>query len=326
MVGVRLVESFRLADEFSVVAIARHPAHLALPARFAVDLRVADALDVNSLARSLAGCAAAVHVEQELVPNEARAPAVLCRAAAQAGVRRLVYLSSAGVHGQNPPPDTDERSPLHQRHAFAANNLLVGTERQFLAESRQHNLPAYALRPAVLYGPRSPLVAGLVSELLESRACLLQNGEGICNSLYIDNLVDAIRLCLKSRHGAGQPYLLRDAETVTWRDFYQALGRGLDLPAKGFHMIGKSASTGADAAGTGCDSPRRPAPDPWDLPRAPEAEITLEMAEWQRCTWQLPYTRATRELGYKPAVSFAEGIRRTCDWWRFAQGYFPAAA
>lgn len=325
MVGARIIESFRLGDGPSVVAIARHPSQFALAARFAVDMRVVDTLEVGSLARSLAGCAAVIHVDHETA-DDARAPAILCRAAGKAGTRRVIYLSSAAVHGQNPPQGTDEKSPLHQRHAIAANNTLVAVEKQFFAECRQQELAGYALRPAVLYGPRSPLVARLVTEIQESRAWLLQNGEGICNSLYVDNLIAAIRLCLKARNGSGQPYLLTDSESVTWRDFYHALARELDLPSRGIHLLGDSAvSRTDDERPIGTTSAPRALPDPWDVPRTPAPEITPEMSAWQQCAWRLPSARANRELGYQPGVSFTEGIHRTCAWWRFAQGELAEA-
>lgn len=319
MVGARVLESFRLGDGPSVVAVVQTSAQLALPARFAVDLRVADPLDLDSLVRSFTGCVAAIHLEQELAPSEGRALTIFCRAAAQAGLRRLIFLSSAAVHGQNPPAGTDENSTLHQRHSLSANNQFVAAERQFFAECRQLGLSGFALRPAVLYGPRSRFIAGLVENLIEDRAWVLQRGEGVCNSLYVDNLVAAIRLCLKARKGAGFAYLLRDAEAVTWQDVYRALVRELNLPSRNLRLLEPSFSLSNEPAPRGSDVP-------WEVPHAPGPEIAPELAMAQECAWRLPYKRAMHELGYQPGVSFAEGMRRTCAWWRFAHPNSFAAA
>jgi 2-alkyl-3-oxoalkanoate reductase len=310
-VGARLIESFRLGDGPPMVAITGHPSQFALPARFSIDLRVADPLDVESLARSFAGCTAAVHLDPDT--GNQRTPAILCRAAAKAGLRRLVYLSSAAVHGYNPPAGTDEKSPLPQLPAPAGHPLLAAAERQFFTLCRQLSLPGYALRPAVLYGPRSPLIAGLAADLLAGRAWLLEEGQGICNGLYVDNLVAAIRLCLKDRNGAGQPYLLGDAEAITWRDLYHTLARELDAPASSIRSVERHTAAPTTSAPPGAQTGEIP-------------EVTSGLAAWQQCHWRLPYGRAATALGYRPPVPFMEAIRRSCAWWRFAHGEFSGAA
>lgn len=300
--GARLIESFHLGDGPSLAAIGRTPAELTIAARFAVDLRVADFLEVDSLARSLAGCSVAVHVAPPQADDAKRATTTLCRAAAQAGVRRIVFLSSADVHGLCPPPGTDEKSALSTRHASPALNALVVAERQFLSECRQLGLAAFALRAGYLYGPRVPAFASLAAALQEERT-VFAHGEGICNSLYVDNLVAAIRLALKSKVGSGSAYLITDAEPLTWREFLQTAAMELRVSPSAVRVLDADALAGL-----------------------PAAERETELFARQQCTWQLPTARATRDLGYQPAVPFAEAMRRGCAWWRFAQGDFSAAA
>lgn len=304
--GSRLLESFRLGDGPAAVAVIAHPAQRTRPARFNVDLRVADPLDAESLARSFAGCTAVVHTE--VVPGDTgrRGATALCRGAMRAGVRRLVFLSSAAVHGDNPPPGTDEMSVVRPRRTGTRADLIAMVERQFFADCRQLNLAGYVLRPSFLYGPRCELSGAVIRELAAGGAWLLQKGEGICNCLHLDNLVAAIRICLKARNNAGQAYLLRDAETVTWREFYHAIARELDLPTRTIRNLEQ----------------------PPEVAKGDEEATSVrdELAAAQPCGWRLPCTRATTDLGYRPVVSFAEAICRTCAWWRFAQGELSAAA
>lgn len=311
-IGSRVIESFHLGDGPTVVAVAREPSRLRLAARFALDLRIADALDPASLTRALSGCGAVVHAVRVDSFHAKRLPVVLCRSAAEAGVRRVIYLSSAAVHGPNPPPDTDEKSPLRPDHASESYNALIVAERQFFTECRRLGLAGYALRPGVVFGPRSRLIADVVTELRSERAWLLQGGTGICNSLYVDNLVAAIRQCLRAKTGAGLPYLLSDGEAVTWRDFYHTLGRELDLPVDRIRFLDSLPDGGA----AGQPSPTWP----------PGLTVSADRAALQCCTWRLPTAAAARQFGYNPAVPFDEAIRRTAAWWRYAQGEFPAAA
>ena len=313
-IGSRAVESFTLGDGPSVVAISRHPSRLTLAARFAVDLRIADALDIESMTRAFTGCSSVLYAVRAESAHLKRLPVVLVRAAAEAGVRRIVYLSDASVHGANPPTGTDERAALHVRHANETVNALVTAERQFFTECRRADMAGFALRPPVVYGPRSALVATIAAELRDGRAWLFNQGEGICNAVYVDNLLAAIRLCLKAKTGAGQAYLVGDAETITWRDFYHAIARELDYP---FNRIRYLNPAGRPETGS------RPEP-PAALP--PDLSISVERAAAQQSTWKSPFQLAAKQLGYAPPVPFADAIHRTCAWWRFAHGDYFAAA
>jgi hypothetical protein len=64
---------------------------------------------------------------------------------------------------------------------------------------------------------------------------------------------------------------------------------------------------------------KQAAPNPWQLPgEAKTIHPSREMILLQQCRHRFPYTRAATELGYKPLVSFEEGLRRTLAWhqWR----------
>ncbi|OWK21914.1 hypothetical protein AJ88_12900 [Mesorhizobium amorphae CCBAU 01583] len=109
-IGCRTVELLQLSGWANVRPIVRRPDTLASLSRFAIDAMVADARDLQALTAAFAGCQYVVHA----VAGDARtivdAIEPVYRAAAAAGVLRLIYLSSASVHGQSPPPGTDERA------------------------------------------------------------------------------------------------------------------------------------------------------------------------------------------------------------------------
>jgi 2-alkyl-3-oxoalkanoate reductase len=327
-----MIESFHLGAGPSVAAIARHPAELTAAARFAVDLRVADFLSIDSLARSFSGCSAVVHAARPTPSEMKRVTSTLCRSAAQAGVRRIVFLSSADVHGPCPAPGTNEKSPLPRahgtQHPFEPTGALALAERQFLSECRQLNLAGYVLRAGITFGPRSDAIASLAVALENERACLLQHGAGICNSLYVDNLITAVRLALKAKSGAGSTFLVTDAETITWRDFYHTAARELGLSPSSIQNVDEiSTSTNggeSDQRKELVDRPRLAQITP-ATPASADL-VSAEMAARQLCGWKLPNARAAAELGYEAPVSFAEGMRRSFAWWRFAQGNFFAAA
>ena len=352
-IGTRLVECFHLGGGPEVTAVVRRPSSLALPARFSLAMRVADALDVDSLARALAGCDAVVHAALGDPAQIRKMPGILCRSAEMAGIRRVVYLSSASVHGQNAPVGTNEDSPLHLGHPLAYNNAKVSAERAFFRECKQRGLDGYALRPSVVFGPRSHWLADIAGDLRSGRAWLINDGRGICNSIYVDNLVAAVRACLEAPEWSGGAYLVSDAETITWRDFYQALAEGIGADARAIRDVShlpEFHASWAEQAKRAVAHPAvqlalplvphalkrgakkilaalsaAPTPDSWAIPEPPKPQVTRELADLQACAWKLPSVRAEAVLGFAPPVSFAEGMRRTAAWWRFAHGEFRLA-
>ncbi len=347
-IGTRLVEMFHLGARHEVVPVVRRASSLALPARFGIECRIGDALDADSLATALAGCDAVVHAALGDPRQIVAMPAILCTAAVRAGVPRVIYLSSAAVHGQAPASGTTEATPLQCNHSIIYNNAKVRAEAAFLHGCAQSGLHGFALRPGVVFGPRSRWIADAAASLRLKRAAWLHDGRGICNSLYVDNLVEAIHLAAIAQ-APGDAFLIGDAETVTWRDFLGPIARhlGLDeaafasLPVPSFRPERESPLAGFTLSRTyGQLGPRIPArakrlvkavlhawspPPPaagaWTVyPAAPRPQLTHELALLQQCTWKLPHDRAARQLGYQPTVPFAEGLRRSLAWLDFAEG------
>lgn len=339
-IGNRLVEMLHLGGDHAVRPVVRRPEALALALRFPLDGRIADARDEAALTAAFAGCSHVVHAVAGAPDVIVDSVAPVYRAAAAAGVRRLVYLSSASVHGQSPAPGTDESSPLSSRQPLAYNNAKVLAERQ-LANLRQGGATEVVrLRPGIVHGPRSYWTGGFADELLAGQAYLVGGGVGICNAIYVDNLVHAVRLALDPPRADGEAYIVGDAETVTWADLCRpivaALGcdwHDLIVPAPaGPHWT----AVGRDAARRAVSRiPARPrrallaaraawrgrgpatAGGPRSTTRPP---VSQEKADLHLCAVRLPMDKARRELGYAPIVDFATACRHALTWLAFA-GY-----
>lgn len=356
LVGTRLIEHFQLASDapVTVTAVVRRPEGLALPARFAMETYIADSLDIDTMARAFSGCTAAIHCATGDAALTERMPAAFCMAASAGGVRRAIYLSSASVHGPDPRAGTDERSALHAGATGEMDAARIRAEQKFFAECERHSLVGFALRPGIIYGPRSRWIAEFASDLVDGRAWLYEGGRGIFNGIYVDNLVAAITGCLHATDDAAGPYLVGDAEPVTWEPFYRAAALQLDVPWSSVHQLsqlpefkpslqdraGRAAAhpfvqrllplvpyglkrSAKAAIAAASPAPRR---EPWSIPGGPEPRITHEMALLQQCAWKLPHTRAEQNLDYRPVVAFAEALERSLAWWRFARGEYSFAA
>jgi nucleoside-diphosphate-sugar epimerase len=340
-IGSRLVEMLHLEALADTRPIVRRRAGLARSARFALHGRVADAFDASALRSAFEGCDVVVHA---IAGNRRTIVGTLepsYRAAQEAGVRRLVYLSSASVHGQAPAPGTDETSRLSSRQPIPYNNSKVAAERRLRRLRQTGNVELVILRPGIVFGPRSAWTGGLADELLTGTAYLVDGGEGICNSIYVDNLVRAIHLASTVPGIDGHAFLLGDRETVTWSDLYlpvvEALGMRLaDVPVINFQRlpafrISSQMRTAArilphplrrriQALRAGPHRVPISSRPPWSTPAKPKPTATEERALLHRCRYKLPSRKAEAMLGYEPEISFAEGCRRSVGWLAFA-GY-----
>jgi 2-alkyl-3-oxoalkanoate reductase len=347
-VGSRLVEMFHLGRVAEVVPVVRSVPSLARISRFTLDWRLADATDVDSLVKGFAGCDAVIHcVVGDPRAIEAAAK-TLVPAAARAGVRRVVYLSTASVHGQNPEPGTNESSPLHDRHEISYNNAKVNAERTLFDALKDTSVELVALRPSIVFGPRDRWISTLAKELSAGTAWLVDEGRGQCNTIYVDNLVHAVRCSLAAASAAmGRAYLVGDAEEIVWSDLYERVARSGGIDPATIHRIQapvfpppnwiakldglRSSPTAQKAIALmptrlksavkglikGFNPP--PRPNGWTWPKVAGPRPTKEIVRLQQCTWRLPFAEAAHHLGYRPVVSLKTGLERTLAFLNWTQ-------
>ncbi len=348
-VGSRVVEIFHLTGVCEVIPIVRQVTSLARLSRFDLSWRLADGARSDDLAEAMAGCDAVVDCSVGLPKSIEAGAKALIPAAYRAGVKRVIYLSSASVHGQNPLQGSNEDSTLSVRQEMAYNNAKVKAERLLLRDSQRLGIELFMLRPSIVFGPRDRWISTLVNELELGVAWLVNEGKGICNTIYVDNLVEAIRCCIVAPAGSsGHPYLVSDAETVTWRDLYHATANRWRVETSLIHAIATPASparTWSDRLNTirvmpatqqmiaalpsglksvvkgavaGCKPPTTP--NPWQSPdNTPLILPSREMVLLQQCRHRFPQDRASKHLAYTPIVSFEEGLDRTLAWIKWAR-------
>lgn len=346
-VGTRLLEMLHLGSSGHLpVPIVRRPSGLAPVCRFAVDWRIGDALELKSLTKALEGCDAVIHSAIGDPRQIERMPAILCEAASNAGIRRVVYLSSASVHGQAPAHGTTEESPLHTGQVMEYNNAKVRAEISFFRQCSKRDLEGFALRPGVVYGPRSRWIADLAKDLRGGQAWLHGDGSAVLNGIYVDNLCEAALRCLSTEPSTAGAYLLGDPAPMTWRGFTLAVASGVGVSEEHIHSVQKlptyrrelrqrirDAAAGSFAQtllpffpGSLKQGVKRLLESPparteaWSLPSPPAPRFTQELVLLQQCQWRLPHDKATRLLGYAPRVDSTEGIRRSLAWLAFAEG------
>jgi nucleoside-diphosphate-sugar epimerase len=218
-------------------------------------------------------------------------------------IQRFVYLSSLGVYPARNHYGTDESEPLPASHMDGYTQTKVEAERLVLEYHRQHVIPVVVLRPGFVYGPRDRTVLPtLIENLKERRVRWIGGGKGALNTIYVDNLVDAIFLALEKPNAVGQVYNLTDGEKVSKRRFIEALVKGLDLPNP--PLLGAPIWLARMLAHIMEKLARRRG-----SPTAPL--LTQARVKFLGLNLDFSIEKAKRELGYQPRVTFDQGMEKT---------------
>jgi len=146
----------------------------------------------------------------------------LARAAAANGVRHFVNLSTMVVFGETPAVVDESFTPA-KMWAWPYPNDKLAAEAALLAESARSKLPMTTLRLGTIYGPWGAAFTYYPIECLTTgRVVLVDEGRGVSNAAYIDDVIQAMILAARREGDRPETFIIRGPDRVTWRQFYDA--------------------------------------------------------------------------------------------------------
>ncbi len=231
---------------------------------------------------------------------------IVLEEALEAGVKKFIYCSTCGVHGNVENPPGNEDAPIapgdyYQRTKYEAEPKVLAFQ--------EKGMEVCILRPAAIYGPGDPDRFRMIfRQVSNGTFYMFGSGNTFYHPLYIDNLVDAFVLAMEPGKGAGQAFLIADEEYITLNDLVARTGKALGVEVKIPHFP----ITPLIIAGHLCEKICRP------FKIAPP--IFPRRVDWFRQNRAFDISRAKRDLGYSPAVGLDEGLKRTGEWYR-QEGY-----
>ena len=220
-VGRHLVAALAATGDLVPVALVRG-APPVLPA--GVALRQADATDAEALGRALAGVEAAVNCVAGPGATMEAVTRNLLAAAPRHGLRRIVHLSSMAVYGEAAGRvDEDHRVDGTASRYAAAKVACEGLVRA------APGIETVILRPGCIHGPDGRQWTERLGRLLAQRRIgdLGENGDGICNLTFIDDMTRAVAAALRRPDAAGGVFNVSDPDPATWNRYLVALGRAI---------------------------------------------------------------------------------------------------
>jgi len=217
----------------------------------------------------------------------------LARQAARAGVKRLVYVSSVKVNGEE---TRGQRSYLEQDTPAPQDPYGVSkweAEQALRHIAQETGLDVVVVRPPLVYGPgvKGNFIRLLVA--VDKGIPLPLAGANNARSLvYVGNLVDALISCVTHPAGYGQTYLVSDGKAVSTAVLVEKIAEALGRKNRSFYVPSRMIRVAATVLG--------------------------HSAQVDRLFGSLCVNdeKIHRELSWMPPYTLDQGLRETIDWYQ----------
>ncbi len=226
-------------------------------------------------------------------------------AAIDAGVRRLVHVSSNSPFGTNP----------HQADTFRADEpfnpyLGYGKSKMFaemaVAEAAASGLDTAIVRPPWFYGPFQPPRQTTFFRMVRAgKFPVIGKGDQRRSMVYVDNLVDGVLAAELTPGAQGKGYWIADARAYTVDEIVETVGRA--LTDEGLSVKPPSTRLPTIAARIAETGDRV-------LQTVGVYQQQLHVLGEMGHTIACDISRSTAELGYVPGVELYDGMRTSIRW------------
>jgi nucleoside-diphosphate-sugar epimerase len=231
----------------------------------------------------------------------------LLDAAITAGLRRAVIVSSNSPCGCNPHRDHlfDEQSPYNPYMNYGRSKM----EMEIAVKKHADRIETVLIRAPWFYGPNQPPRQTLFFSMIrDGRMPIVGDGQNLRSMAYVDNLSQGLLLAAATPGAAGHVYWIADRRPYSMNEIVDTVERLLEseFGQTCAHKRTRLPGVAGDVA--------------WAADKALQSlgiynqkiHVLSEMNKTIACSVAL----AEKEIGYIPAISLEEGMRRSIRWIR----------
>lgn len=319
-IGNRLVRKLAAQSDHHIRCLVRPSSQTERLKDLDVELVQGDLLEVDGLQKAVADCDMIYHLAANAHPSSVIPYRVYQRcnvdgtnnllkaAATLTGLQKVVVLSSIAATGPSrdgkPLDEKSLRLPItnYGKSKMAVEDLC----QQF---SEEQNLPVVVIRPSMVYGIgdtdwleifhliKTGGIAGMGVPIPGKK-------ENLFDFCYVDNLVDGVILAANAAQSSGKIYFISDERSYQIKEIIQAVADAshVPYPSKFWPVwLSKTVATLLDFVG-------------WVIRQ--DMPLDRRTICWMTTNyWVCDISKAKDELGFRPSVSLAEGVRRTFQWY-----------
>ncbi|MDH6083549.1 NAD-dependent epimerase/dehydratase family protein [Umezakia ovalisporum] len=224
----------------------------------------------------------------------------MAKAAKNAGVKTFVHLSSVLVYGFNYADGITEAGTLSgENNPYCQTKIEAETE--LLPLNSPPDFGVIIIRAGDVYGPGSiPWVVRPILMMRQKLFAYANDGQGVMNHVYVDNLIDAVFLAIeKERYG--EIFNITDGEKTSWKEYFirlaamAGLAAPMSLPKDEMKLFLKLRAQGQKLF-------------------RKKADILPESVDFMSRPHAYSIVKAQNLLDYKPKIDLEHGLRITQEW------------
>jgi nucleoside-diphosphate-sugar epimerase len=214
----------------------------------------------------------------------------LARQAAEAGIKRFIFLSTVKVNGEQTSsnhPFTEQDPPSSEDPYGISKHE---AEKGLCELAEKTGIEVVIIRPPLVYGP------GVKANFLSMMRWLNKDIPLPLGAIHnkrslvaLDNLVDLIVTCIEHPAAANQTFLAGDGEDLSTTELLRRMAKALERPARLIPVPSKLLELGASMLGK----------------RALSQRLCGSL--------QVDISKARELLGWTPPVSVDEALRKTAE-------------
>ncbi|MSU54443.1 MAG: SDR family oxidoreductase [Candidatus Staskawiczbacteria bacterium] len=198
-------------------------------------------------------------------------------------IKRFVYAASSSVYGENPDLPKKEDMPVMPISPYALQKYTG--ERYCQIFFKLYGLPTVCLRYFNIFGPKqdlrsqySAVIPMFINALLNGKAPVVYgDGQQSRDFTFIDNVISANLLAVESEKGFGEVFNIGCGGQISLNQLLEDIKDILKVDTKTDYQTGRV------------------------------GDVSHSRAD---------ISKAEKILGYKPVVSFREGLTKTIEWYQ----------
>jgi len=228
-IGGRLVEQLLQQCDVQVRCIVRNFRRTARLGRLPVELLHMDLRNADEMNRAVKGVDYVFHCAYDWQSRRQNIDGLrnIVEACASHSVKRLVHVSTFSIYEPFRDGPLTEKSPDGDRANVYVDTKL-DLEEIIFAAVRNRLVAATIVQPTIVYGPYCiPWTIIPAESLIFGDVVLPESEEGVCNAVYIDDLVDGLILAAVSPTSVGERFIMSGPKPVTWATFFTEIARVL---------------------------------------------------------------------------------------------------
>lgn len=222
------------------------------------------------------------------------------------GVRRFVYVSSAGVMGPGREGVRHRVSDEPRPVTHYARSKLAGERAALEFKDR---LPITILRPVAVYGPRDQEILAFFK--MVNLGLVVRMGDGLksCSMVFGPDCADACIRAIEAPVPSGSIYFVEDGDALSFGTMCDLAAEALGVQTWGRIRVPVTVLRGAAAVS---ETFGRLTNKAVMFTRDKVNELVMEH-------FVCDASDARRDLGWEPKVNFARGAKITADWYKANQ-------